>query len=303
MELGAAWARNAASLAVVVPPISYHEVTKTLGLKQAWDITDKPGLVDFRELIVRTITTLEKRTDHPWDDKRTHWSVALKKLIPKVQLATKIDAATHHETLHKLKEKEGEIDRLEAALGVAQENYAELEKVKDKQDLKALRKRSANSEALQQEFDEQIQAVKETMPQTSNVVLKHIIMDHFSLAGTIDWFNQKAEFEQAIQYGLLSTGDNSVRWERAKLKPLGEALQAVKTFLAGEEGETGHCKSPTCPWSLTIWSSGSTTSAFDVRWGGKRRRREDRGPYEAAWWSSALDTQGAPFEASLSRGG
>ncbi len=75
------------------------------------------------------------------------------------------------------------------------------------------------------------------MPQTSNVVLKHIIMDHFSLAGTIDWFNQKAEFEQAIQYGLLSTGDNSVRWERAKLKPLGEALQAVKTFLAGEEGE------------------------------------------------------------------
>ena len=109
MELGAAWARNAASLAVVVPPISYHEVTKTLGLKQAWDITDKPGLVDFRELIVRTITTLEKRTDHTWDDKRTHWSVALKKLIPKVQLATKIDAATHHETLHKLKEKEGEI--------------------------------------------------------------------------------------------------------------------------------------------------------------------------------------------------
>ncbi len=62
MELGAAWARNAASLAVVVPPISYHEVTKTLGLKQAWDITDKPGLVDFRELIVGIATWKNEQT-------------------------------------------------------------------------------------------------------------------------------------------------------------------------------------------------------------------------------------------------
>jgi TIR domain len=41
MELGAAWAQSATSLAIVVPPIEFQTVTKTLGLKQAWRITDR----------------------------------------------------------------------------------------------------------------------------------------------------------------------------------------------------------------------------------------------------------------------
>ena len=54
MELGAAWVQSSKSLPIVVPPIEYDQVTKTLGLKQAWKITDKlPAPVGSQEDAVR----------------------------------------------------------------------------------------------------------------------------------------------------------------------------------------------------------------------------------------------------------
>lgn len=237
MELGAAWAQSAKSIAIVVPPIDFTAVTKTLGLKQAWKITDKSGLVDLRQLVRDTIPNLEKRSEHTWDDKRTNWNVALKKVLAKLQPASKVDASDHQKTVDELREKDAEVERLETALGTAQERYSELERAKDKDEVKAIKKRHAGAKALQDEFDELIGAVERAKPQTANVVLKHIILDHFDLAGRIDWFNYRPEFEAAIQYGLISADDEKVRWNRDKLKPLSKALGAVQTFLDSEDGD------------------------------------------------------------------
>jgi hypothetical protein len=236
MELGAAWAQGATSLAIVVPPVGFDSVTKTLGLKQAWKITDKPGLVDLRELVRKTISKLENRSGHTWDDKRANWGVDLKKLLLKLQPATKVDAAEHLKTVSQLKEKEEEVGRLENTLARAREQYAELEKLKDREEVKALKKRSAGSEALQKEFDELIEAVKESKPKTSNTVLKHIILDHYDRAGSIDWFNDKQEFEAAMGYGLISPDGGRVQWERQKLKSFRKALRDVDAFLGSEDG-------------------------------------------------------------------
>ncbi|HWX86386.1 MAG TPA: toll/interleukin-1 receptor domain-containing protein [Xanthobacteraceae bacterium] len=237
MELGAAWAQSAKSLAIVVPPIDFNAVTKTLGLKQAWNIADKSGLVDLRELVHGTIKNPEKRSEHTWDDKRANWNAALKKVLAKLQPASRVDASEHRKALDELKEKDAEIERLETALGSAQERYAELEKAKDKDEVKTIKKRHAGSQALQDEFDDLIEAVEKAKPQTANVVLKHIILDHFDLASRIDWFNDRQEFEAAVKYGLISPDDERVRWDRQKLKHLRKALLAVQTFLDSEEGQ------------------------------------------------------------------
>src|SRR5208283_1026429 len=68
METGACWVSSLKALPVVVPPVSYDTVTKTLGLKQAWTITDHPGLIDLKKLIVERIT-VEPRDEHTWDQK------------------------------------------------------------------------------------------------------------------------------------------------------------------------------------------------------------------------------------------
>ena len=235
MELGAAWAQGSRSLAVVVPPTDFQSVTKTLGLKQAWKITDKAGLIDLKQLVTEAITGLEKRSEHTWDDKRVHWGVDLKKLLPKLQQTTKVDAKEHQEVLAELKNKNEEIEGLESALTRAQEQYTELEKLKNKEEVKALKKTTGGSQALQEEFNELIKAVRESKPRTATAVLKHIILDYFDLAGSIDW-TEKQEFEEAVKYGLISPDDGSVQWNREKLKPFKNALQAVHIFMTSEEG-------------------------------------------------------------------
>jgi vacuolar-type H+-ATPase subunit I/STV1 len=257
MELGAAWAQSATSLAIVVPPIEFQTVTKTLGLKQAWRITDRKGLVDFRDLVRKAIPKLETRSEHTWDDKRTQWNVDLKKILPKLQLATKIDAQKHEEVVAELKEKGEEIERLETALAKAQEENAELEKLKNREDVKALKRRTSGSKALQKEFDELIAAVGEAKPKATKIVLRHIIADHFDRAGRIDWFNERQDFEDAVKYGLISPEGDRVEWERGKLKQFRKALQAVQAFLDSEDGaklrEVSDSDTPMDPDDLGFW--------------------------------------------------
>ena len=238
MELGAAWAQNSTSLAVVVPPVDYDVVGKTLGLKQAWKITEKSGLVDLRKFVTKAVPKLEERSEHTWDSKRSNFSAALRKIVLNIQPYTKIDASTHKEALGEIKEKDAEIDRLEAALAEAQESYTALEKLKDKNEVKELHKKAAGSQPLQEEFDELIEAVNAARPDRSSLaVFKHIILDHFGMAGEIDWFNERPDFELGIKYGIISRDDSSVLWKRPKLKPLAQALTAVTNFLDSEEGD------------------------------------------------------------------
>jgi hypothetical protein len=236
MELGAAWALGSKNLAIVVPPIDYDTVTKTLGLKQAWKITDKPGLIDLRSMITKTVPNLETRIEHDWDGKRTQWAVDLKKILPKLQPATKVDAGEHAETVARLEERDAEVERLETALAGEQDRYAELEKLKDKQEVKALEKKRPASKALQNEFDELIEAVGESKPKASRAVLRHLIADHFDRAGKINWFSDREDFEDAVKYGLISNENDRVEWSRSKLTPFRDAIVAVQDFLGGEDG-------------------------------------------------------------------
>jgi hypothetical protein len=101
--------------------------------------------------------------------------------------------------------------------------------------VKALKNTTGDSQALQEEFNELIKAVRESKPRTATAVLKHIIPDYFDLAGSIDW-TEKQEFEEAVKYGLISPDDGSVQWDREKLKPFKNALQAVHIFMTSEKG-------------------------------------------------------------------
>ncbi|UYN97275.1 MAG: TIR domain-containing protein [Enhydrobacter sp.] len=257
MELGAAWAQSARSLPIVVPPIEFQAVTKTLGLKQAWLINDKKGLIELKSLVLKAVKDIEERTEHTWDDKRTQWSVDLRKILPKIQQATKVDAQKHKQVVSDLKDKEAEIDRLEAALAKAQEHNAELEKLKDKEAVKSLKKGASGSKVLQKEFDALIEAVDEAKPKTSTLVLKHIIADHFDRAGRIDWFNNSPEFDAAVAYGLISREDDRVEWGRDKLKPFQNAIREVQWFLDSDDGrklrKLQDANVPMDPDDLAFW--------------------------------------------------
>ena len=149
------------------------------------------------------------------------------------------------------------MERLENALAQAQDRYAELEKVKDREEVKALEKQTSGSQALQKEFDDLIEAVSNARPRTSTVVLKHIIADYFDRAGSINWYSDRQEFEAAVQYGLISPENDGVEWGRDKLRPFRTALGEVQSFLDSEDGakwrKLQESDVPTDPDDLEFW--------------------------------------------------
>jgi len=237
MELGAAWSREHASLAIVVPPVGFDTVTKTLGLKQAWDITKKEGLVDLRKLIA-PVVKLEPRGEHAWDDKRTAWKSNLKKVLAGLVPARRVDATTHDVALTRIGELQEEVDDLETQLDKAKALAAALEKAKDKKDVRAIKAAHAGEGGLQEQFDDLLDEVKMSRPDdTANVVFRHLLMAYYDKEGTIDWHSDEAEFTAAVHRNLLRADDGyAVRWDTKKLRPLNKALDAIDTFLRSDDG-------------------------------------------------------------------
>lgn len=237
MELGAAWSRNHPALAIVVPPVGFDMVTKTLGLKQAWNIQDKKGLIGLRDLAAEAVP-LEPRGKHAWDDKRLEWNSDLKRLLKTLAPATSVDAETHRQVEERVAAQEEEINELEAQADRQRTLIAALEAAKDRKEVAAIKHAHGDDGDVEEAFEELIDAVKEALPDdTAHIVLRHLIMDHFGKAGTIDWMHNRDEFEAAVQRNLLDGDDGcGGRWGGKKLKPLAKALDAVNVFLLSEEG-------------------------------------------------------------------
>lgn len=238
MELGAAWAKSIDSLAIVVPPVAFSSVTATLGTKQAWNISNHKGLVDFRAKIRSAVTTLEKRTDHVWEEKRDQWMSDLKVALQALKPAQKVDATIHEDALARIENQAEELAALERAKAALEAELAAVKKLKDPDAVRAHERTSVGMKGAQAEFDELIEAVNDARPaHISTVVFHHLLMDHFDKSSRIDWYSNDADdFRTAIKYAIIDDEDERVMWGRDKLKPLKKAIEAVSEFLETEEG-------------------------------------------------------------------
>lgn len=238
MELGASWANSLKALPIVVPPVGFDVVTKTLGLKQAWSITDGDGLTDLRKLVRDNLKT-EPRDDHTWDQKRAGWNLNLKKTLKGLAAPTNVPAATHNALEASAAEQAKEIAALQELLEKADETIEALKAAKSPAEVKTIMA-DLSDDDTEQTFERLLDDVRAARPkEASNAVFKHILLDHFDLAATINWYSSdKDEYERAIQYKLLSPDEgHAVQWNGPKLKPLSKAIDELVTFLASEEGE------------------------------------------------------------------
>lgn len=258
MELGAAWSKAHDSLAIVVPPVALGSVISTLGTKQAWDITSHKGLVDFRAKIKAAVSSLEKRTDHIWEEKRDQWIGDLKKVLRTLEPAKKVDAKTHEAVQAEVENQADEISALERKTAALEAELAAVKKLKDPAAVQAHERANSGLQGVQQEFDELIDAVKDARPaRIATAVFHHLLMDHFDKAGRINWFSSDADdFRTAMQYSIINDKDERVNWDRDKLKPLRKAIQAVTEFLNTEQGRELARTNPTKNWDtddLEFW--------------------------------------------------
>lgn len=102
---------------------------------------------------------------------------------------TKVSAADHASSLQANAEQAKEIETLGSMLDEANARIVMLESAKDPTAVKLIKKQFDGAAGLEQEFEELLAAVSKARPaRASNTVFKHIIMDHFGKAPSINWF-------------------------------------------------------------------------------------------------------------------
>ncbi|GAA6164828.1 hypothetical protein NBRC116590_25320 [Pelagimonas sp. KU-00592-HH] len=238
MELGAAWARSLNACPVVVGDVSFATVTNTIGLKQAWNISNHAGLNDLKQMIVATDIELERRGPHAWDDKRSEWRAKLSKILPKLPkgtIATRQELDKANGVVSNLKEI---ISDLEGQLDRASSQIDALKACKDSEQVKDVLKGFSDT-SKNEEFEQLVENLSDAKPaRVWTGVYLHILLDYFGLSGKIDWQNDEAEFTAAIQYKLISDDDGyPVLWGTKKLKKVEAALRNLSAFLDDPENE------------------------------------------------------------------
>lgn len=98
MELGATWALQLRPLPIIVPPISFAEVTRTIGLKQGWNITNSDELESIRQTVLSTLG-IEGRGNHNFNRKRARWGIDLAEALKKLAPAQKVTREEYDDAL------------------------------------------------------------------------------------------------------------------------------------------------------------------------------------------------------------
>lgn len=254
MELGATWAKSLDRVPIVVPPVTYASVTKTLGLTQGWTITDDAGLIDFRQK-VKSLVPLEQRSEHDWEAKRDEWRKTLKRTIRGLPAASKVEATEYNKLKDQVAALQAEKIALEKANKEANAKIAKAISETDAKAKKAILSATSATNKVADQFDELVDDVRDARPQgISKNLYRNMIMDLFGTARPLDPFQDREDYEAARQYKIIDEF-NDYQWNTAKLRAVSKCVRELESFVETKEGaeylET--FDHPSDPADLEFW--------------------------------------------------
>jgi CheY-like chemotaxis protein len=129
MEVGATWAQSLRPLPIVVPPVSFDEVTRTLGLRQAWLITNSDMLQGVRETVIEALE-IGGNGNHTFDRKRKRWDIELPTALSKLAQTRLVNRAELTETLAEKELLESKYASLEKEIGKIRHELAVLQRMR-----------------------------------------------------------------------------------------------------------------------------------------------------------------------------
>ena len=240
METGAVWSKSLHSCPIVVPPVGFASITKTLGLVQSWTINDESGIVDFKTAVVTALkshVTLEDKDEHDWMDAREEWIDALPKLLKQLSKASMVTAKDHKQLKDRFKIQKRKNSDLEEELNKKEALITALRAAKNKEDVASIDNQYEDEEA---EFEALLDALNSAKPEnTYRVIFLHFLMDYYEKAPAFDWYNCREELQAALDYNLISAdGDGTeVNWKEPQMQKLHKAIGAVDEFACSSDGK------------------------------------------------------------------
>ena len=241
MELGAAWSLSHDALPIIVPPIEFGTVVKTLGLTQGWNIKQESGLNDIRSVIKKAGIQLEPRSDHTWDKKRKQWIAKLPTVLKKLPKASSVSIEKYNLALEEISKQNEKYTHLESEYSDTLDLVEELKEAKDREEVSEIIKKSSGN-GLEAEYKRLIENIKEKRPSTSLPFFWNMMLDRHGEALPIDPYDDEARFyaEKLVQRKYARWAEDGrtllYSWDK-KMKRLDQAAQELENFLSSEDAE------------------------------------------------------------------
>lgn len=89
MELGAAWSRSLRMLPIVVHPITFDQVTKTIGLTQGWNLAQTETLSLVRKTVLEALDVSGHSSEY-YERKRRRWETSLPDVLSRLSSGAKV---------------------------------------------------------------------------------------------------------------------------------------------------------------------------------------------------------------------
>jgi len=236
-ELGAAWIKSHAIFPILVPPLQYDDVKDVLLGTQVIKISDDIGYNELLETLRKEVSCTAKSATK-WDTKRRAFLKAIKPLLKQVEGPPYINTAVHEKVLADLQEAREELDASAEEIRRLKQQLASTEALKDREAVKALQATFADGDDdLSDTFNsltEDVRGYRSTL--RGGAVMTFVLSEYYGQPYTINWYENKAEFEAAARYKLIDLEDGErVNWSNKTMKALAAKLKELDAFVSENE--------------------------------------------------------------------
>lgn len=228
-ELGAAWVKGHKIYPLLVPPLTFSDVTDVLLGTQVIEVGNEIGYNELRKTLREL--GLETMSDTKWDTRRKLFFSRLPDILVSLPKPLSIDPAEHERLCQKLAEAESELLNYEAEADKFKQRIALLEKTKDAQQVAEIKSAFSNSTNIDA-FKKLAEGISDMRVIVGgSEVLKFMIADHYGHSYGMDLREYGDEFERAELKRIVSIESRQVLWGAVRAKQLLKQLEEMEYLL------------------------------------------------------------------------
>ena len=234
-EMGAAWVTSSIVFPFIVDPINYSDVGIIQQPKQIEKLLDEKSLDRLKDEIQTTLQIDPKdvKSDR-WTVKKIEFFQKVKSHIRKTPFQKPLSRNEFGNVIKERNELESTVQALIEEKTELNEYINDLEKAKNKQDVKTIKKKHKKTK-LFDEFNAFCDAVTESLNELSPIVIGIIFVDWSNKDIQIKFGNWRSDAEDALSRDYI-TEDGYPDWDTTKfMKNLHMELRALAEFLNNNE--------------------------------------------------------------------
>lgn len=192
-ELGGTWALSARCSPLVVPPITYKTLQGVLNGAQVGSIDDERALNDLHDALDEL--EIGDAASGRWETERDAFLNKLKRLLKKLPGRTVVPADEFKAANDKYDAAQDKISGLEAEIEKKDEYIQELEKAKNKDDVKAIKKRYEDNDEAFADLCKAASSAIGKLPSAARKALYYSFKDEVYVLG--EYHVYKDDYEDA----------------------------------------------------------------------------------------------------------